>query len=224
MELGAGAGLCGVLVSHFSSNCLITDRDTASLDLCRRNCDLNRDGIAKKLNQGLSVPSVKPLGWGNEKEINEVGRGAFEVVFGSDIVYPSTMNASIEALFDTVDALLLHENELGITTKDEKLPIPCFILSYISRDVKTTTRRLLQQALQSKYYCRSLDPSLFACTTESKQGGAKLLIFKKLRLDPGDAEAFKNKFYRTAEEIFPGIWEEDEPAELEEWEAPFADL
>lgn len=224
VELGAGAGLCGVLASHFTPNCLLTDRDTASLDLCRRNFDLNRDGMAKMLIQQPTLPAVKPLTWGNDKEIIEVGRAAFEVVFGSDIVYPSTSDDSIEALFYTVDALLLDENKLGIRQKDQKLPIPCFVLSYISRDGKATTRRLFQRALHCKYDCESIDPSLFACSIESKQGGAKLLIFKKVRLKSGEAEAFEHKFYRTAEEIFPGLWEEDAPADVEEWEAPFSDF
>lgn len=112
LELGAGAGMTGLVASQASRRCVLTDYEPEVLSLLELN--LKHAG-------GACDASVFSLSWGDAGDharlASTYGRARWPVLIGADIVYWSE---SIVPLFATVEALLDRD---GV-----------FILGYFNRN------------------------------------------------------------------------------------------
>lgn len=118
IELGAGAGVTGLLAGQFASSLVLTDHNDEVLSLLEQNLELNRPRFTHMSSAASS--SVAKLEWSDKlpAELDKACPGGFDVVIGSDIVY--SCNAA-DALTKTMKELLL--------TKSSSM---CF-LSFIKR-------------------------------------------------------------------------------------------
>ena len=127
LELGAGAGLVGLVASHWAREVVLSDNEGEVLSLLSRNL--------------AHVPptcraSVVELDWGNEQqhaELRAAGLAPFPVIVGADIVFWSS---AIAPLIASVAALL------------ERAPEAVFILGYCNR-VESMRTRLLEEAARA---------------------------------------------------------------------------
>lgn len=107
VELGCGAGLCGVVAARRgASRVLLTDGSEAVLARAARNIERNGGGGAG------DVLSTKQLQWGSVLDDSLVG--AFDVVIGSDVLYQSSAwrpfaQTAIELLAPRGGTLILAE-------------------------------------------------------------------------------------------------------------------
>mmetsp|Transcript_37728 Transcript_37728/g.47586 ORF Transcript_37728/g.47586 Transcript_37728/m.47586 type:complete len:208 (+) Transcript_37728:87-710(+) len=126
LELGAGAGVVGLVASHFCSFCNITDGNEDIVDLLNENIELN------VLN---AVGSI--LKWGETEELKD--NVQYDLILGSDIIYPAITEEVLKKLFTTVSLLLSSD----ITSK--------FIISFVRRDAKASAQRLLNIATEFSF-------------------------------------------------------------------------
>ena len=100
LEVGAGAGLCGIVTFHLkASKVVMTDGDLHVLTNLRYNVQHNN--IAN--NNRDEGCTCQQLIWGqNVQEFLEL-HGQFDIILGSDLFY---MTKSLKPLFSTVDQLL----------------------------------------------------------------------------------------------------------------------
>jgi precorrin-6B methylase 2 len=209
VELGAGAGLCGVVASQLrTKSVILTDRDPDSLDLLRRNADANKAGDVH----------VARLPWGDEECVAALptSRGAVDIVLGSDVLYPSIPQAVVDLLFETARSLLRPEGAGRL------------VLSFIARDGKQTLRAMLRSAKKAGF---QLDEMIEAeCVRssrpESTSLGARIFIYSSPPADGSLSEEHAMAFDRTVDSSLPAVWEDPPPGSSdseEEWEAPFAE-
>jgi hypothetical protein len=94
IELGAGAGLCGLVASQFAASVCLTDYEDEVLALLDRNMVHVGEGCRG---------SVANLAWGDESShaqlARQVGRETWRVIVGADILY---WRMSVEPLIATV--------------------------------------------------------------------------------------------------------------------------
>jgi len=130
LELGAGAGLAGLVAAKLSadpSRVTLTDNNLLVLELLQRNVDVN-----------FSDETVKPhcckLCWGDES-LDEFSDkyGSYDLILGADVVF---WPQAVPLLFQTVHQLLA------------KQPGARFILSYIDRS-SYSTRLMFEHARDS---------------------------------------------------------------------------
>jgi predicted nicotinamide N-methyase len=112
LELGSGAGLPGLLVSHYAKRTVLTDHNKIVLELLQKNISINN----------LQKCDCRLLEWANENHLQQLEPNSFDFIIGSDIVF---WRDSIPALLITVDRLL------SLSPKAQ------FILSYQSRALST---------------------------------------------------------------------------------------
>lgn len=111
LELGAGAGLCGLVATQYASQVVLTDNEPVVLELLQRNLRHAAPGCDAR---------VFDLSWGDAAQhvalAAEVGRERWPVLLGADVVYWSE---SITPLMDTVARLLDAEGVLilGFTNR-----------------------------------------------------------------------------------------------------------
>ena len=85
LEIGSGAGICGIVCATLNiQKIIITDRDAGCLELIHKNILLNEDKINKNLIE------TKSFDWTNEEEIKEM-KGKYDVIIGSDLLYSEFM-------------------------------------------------------------------------------------------------------------------------------------
>jgi predicted nicotinamide N-methyase len=123
VELGAGCGVSGLLAAKFARQVVLTDRNPKVIDIIRDNIQRNEvqeTACAVQLKWGEGVENFKKL-----------FPAPFDLVIGSDIIYPGYSAALIPILFGTVNALLAN-------TGDSRL-----ILSFIPRE-----KKLRQQVME----------------------------------------------------------------------------
>jgi len=129
LELGAGLGVCGMVVAHFCKLSVITDGVDEVVNVLQNNIEKN----AAKFN--AKICGTK-LDWGvNLEAFHNNYPNKFDLIIGSDIVF---WQNSIPTLFKTVDYLLSHEPEAS------------FLLSYQSRALQAD-RTLLEIADTNKF-------------------------------------------------------------------------
>jgi predicted nicotinamide N-methyase len=120
LELGAGAGLSGLVAAMLCrnpSNVILTDNNELVLDLLERNINVNFTDQQRK-------PRCYRLGWGKqEAEQFSAVHGNFDVILGADVVF---WPAAIPLLFETVHYFLTQQ------------PSAKFVLSYINRSELST--------------------------------------------------------------------------------------
>ena len=107
LELGAGVGLVGMALASMGANVVVTERDIA-LPLLRKNVDRNVKVTGGRV-------EVAELSWGGDsmQRLIEARKGVpFDIVVGSDIIFPSNSGAYV-ALADTYEATLKHSGEWG---------------------------------------------------------------------------------------------------------------
>jgi SAM-dependent methyltransferase len=221
LELGCGCGLVslvGILRNTNVDLWMATDMDPNALELCRKNFAMHG------MNGDNGRARIRSLAWGNEKQIDEIRRDLlnacrgkinesedrFDAIVGADIVYPDTDNATLIALFSTVDALLK--------------PNGTFYLAFATRDGAKTPSRLLRAASDAGFGIERL-PALASEVTRKLPPllDSKLLILRR------KATARQHDFEELGSQscaIFPGLWDAvarlENPSSDEEWSAPFA--
>ncbi len=106
LELGSGAGLCSLVVSHFARALIATDYQDIVLNLLQ-------DNIANYVDAGKCVAHVAKLEWGatqyqglnahtTHTPIDAGLLRGLDCIIGSDIVY---WESSVEPLFATLNVL-----------------------------------------------------------------------------------------------------------------------
>ena len=92
LELGAGAGLLGLVASQFCKQLLMTDNQQVVLDLMTKNLK-----FAKKNNV-----IVKSFSWGQEQAMmleQELQIGKIDMIIGSDIIFwPASVNPLVKII------------------------------------------------------------------------------------------------------------------------------
>lgn len=149
LELGAGAGLAGIVaVKRFRplhARVVLTDRDHVSVDLLEQNLVLN--GILKEEGAAAAVS------WGDSAAAKEQLRGVlqeygpFDMVIGSDLIYSSEVCAE---LFWTVKEVLIYGSggrnySCNGSTEGERKGA-CFVLCSSFRHEETT--RIVEAACE----------------------------------------------------------------------------
>jgi predicted nicotinamide N-methyase len=86
LELGAGTGLPGIVAATFGARVVQTDRLDAALTLGRLNADRN----------GMHAIEHRLADW---TEWTDTAR--YDLILGSDVIYPSRLHPSLRAIFDT---------------------------------------------------------------------------------------------------------------------------
>ncbi|KYQ92382.1 hypothetical protein DLAC_06352 [Tieghemostelium lacteum] len=143
LELGAGAGVCGLFLSRLGKNCVLSDNNEVVLDLLRMN-------VEESCQRGYPCKELK-IDWGDNQDIQQcLNRypNGFDIIFGSDICYWKT---SIIPLFQTVSALLSHKST------------STFLLCYQSRSTQTD-QYLLEQASLHNFTYEFIDINSFVNT------------------------------------------------------------
>lgn len=189
VELGAGTGFSGLVLSCLlesagGSQVVITDQDESALELIRGN-------IAR--NDLSSVAHALNLSWGEQaaaellasrfppaddsKVSAEGAQHFFDVVIGTDVVYPDMSDEAIAALLTTACLLLGYQQQQVTSSKEEPvtadvdtapfLPLPAerlpvltpgtlptgmFLCAYKTRS-RATTKRLLEIACLLNLTC-----------------------------------------------------------------------
>lgn len=106
LEIGAGAGICGLVCSKKNiKNIIITDRDSGCLQLIEKNIEFN----AEKINKNLI--EIKNFDWTNENEIKDF-KGKYDIIIGSDLLYSSFM---IEPFVKALDLMADEKTEILIS-------------------------------------------------------------------------------------------------------------
>ena len=107
LELGAGVGLVGMALASMGANVVVTERDMA-LPLLRRNVDRNAEVTGGRV-------EVAVLSWSGEvmqKLIKARENDPFDIVVGSDLIFPSNSDA-YEALADAYEVILKRPSKMG---------------------------------------------------------------------------------------------------------------
>lgn len=93
MELGAGVGVCGIIVaSYLASDVTMSDCDSEILDLISRNIDRNIANMSVR-------PKVKRLDWNDEGDSEK-----FDVIIASDCIFKSTAAPFLSAIYRHLNA------------------------------------------------------------------------------------------------------------------------
>jgi predicted nicotinamide N-methyase len=114
MELGAGAGLCGILVHRLGASATtVTDGDVDVLQNLRFNVQRNSHRSGDNHTNKETFPpgsniSCPQLIWGKNLEQLEATYGPQDLILASDCVY---MIPSLDPLWQTVDRLLAKKCE-----------------------------------------------------------------------------------------------------------------
>jgi len=119
LELGAGLGLCGILVHHMeAARVVLTDGDTDTLANLRSNVEMNCPAMADERTSAASGIECCQLVWGRNLEEFVQTHGTFDVILGADIIYREEI---LEPLWSSVAQLL---QSAGV-----------FLLAYARRNV-----------------------------------------------------------------------------------------
>ena len=131
LELGAGLGLVGIALATMGANVVVTERALA-LPLLARNIENNQGIVGKRKTMdsrsiadgpGGGAIEVAELSWGKDTttafldDLDRRGRPPFDIVVGSDLIFPSNVDA-YPLLVDSLDVILRrrrrhHNHEIG---------------------------------------------------------------------------------------------------------------
>ncbi len=102
LEIGAGAGICGIVCATLNINKItITDRDPGCLMLMEKNIEENIEKLKKEKIE------IQSFDWGSAEQLVKF-KGTFDVLIGSDLIYSGFM---IDPLCNALD-FLCEENTL----------------------------------------------------------------------------------------------------------------
>ena len=124
IELGSGAGVCGILAGKWAEHVVVTDHNDVVLELLHKNCEHAQ--LSTRLGDHRAEFTVARMDWGAVPIPPSAWFNECTVILGSDIVYSAT---AVNDLFTTVKYLLQNA---GSTAKDRSKP-NVFILSYLLR-------------------------------------------------------------------------------------------
>jgi len=111
LELGAGLGLVGMAMAATTGASVVTTERELALPLLRKNVAKNEATTSGRVESA-------DLSWGKETteallaQRERMGLQSFDIVVGSDLVFPSNVEA-YSALADTIFALLHHHQQRG---------------------------------------------------------------------------------------------------------------
>jgi len=109
LEIGAGAGICGIVCSTLNiKKITITDRDPGCLLLIKKNIEENK----QKINE--EIIEIHNLDWHIQEQLDYF-KGKFDIIIGSDILYSSFM---IEPLCRALDYLCTQNTKILISLAD----------------------------------------------------------------------------------------------------------
>jgi hypothetical protein len=196
MELGSGCGLCGLVASKHCRSVMLTDREPIALDLCRLNVALS----------GCKNVSVAKVLWGELEGALEWSAPRFDLVIGSDVLYPSITLHVVRGLLQTARAYLGQRDNAGGQLAKRLL------LSFVERDRKVTVRNLCRAA--------SLEGFVIDDVVEESGDvlGSKLIFLSSVGAPLKDEQVARN------ESFFSGLNDPDPVEEPEVWAEPFAGI
>lgn len=120
LELGAGLGLCGILLHKIASNSniVITDGDTDALKKLRENIVKNSHPLSS------SDVSCRQLLWGQETSqafLDTFSKGKqYDLIIASDILYSPVV---VEPLWQSIQILLHREGTFLMAFAKRKVPV-----------------------------------------------------------------------------------------------------
>jgi len=159
LELGAGLGVCSILVqrilvtstsdSDIQSTLCVTDGDTEALPVLRDNVQVNCPS------QEQHSISCHQLLWGREtSDLFGQKHGSFDVIYASDIVYAPSI---LKPLWETIDVLLKSDG--------------MFVLAFCRRKVPVQVENVLQAAKESGF--------THDCVMKKEKDGVYLYVFRR---------------------------------------------
>ncbi|RYY33594.1 hypothetical protein EON62_04085, partial [archaeon] len=158
LELGAGAGLCGLLATQWARSVVLSDFEDEVLDLIRRNF---------KHTKPSCKTSAFNLSWGEEADhtrlCTETGLDKFPIILGADIVY---WRVSIIPLAKTVSALLARPNGvfvLGYYNRVDSLQVRVALASLACILVQALVRHCRVAGCCCRCCCRLPPPMCAPC-------------------------------------------------------------
>ena len=161
-ELGAGLGLCGLLVARYANHVALTDRVQAVLDVIDRNIALNQ------LTAAASSHALEWSGSGARSLLaSPMLNAPVSIVIAADVIYPDTADESMHALFDTVTALLSAAPSSTFAPSTSPL-YGRFVLSYVNRSA-ATCRRFLHIGHSHHYTATHISQSTFLFDDQQRQ-------------------------------------------------------
>lgn len=110
LEIGAGAGICGLVcaTNEKIKKVIISDRDPGCLKLISKNLELN---FRKVISEKIEITS---LDWSNLEELKKF-KDSFDVLIGSDLIYSLSM---IDSLLIALDFLCGKETDVVLALAD----------------------------------------------------------------------------------------------------------
>ena len=100
LELGAGVGIAGLIISRLDNveKVILSDYDPGSLELLQDNIDINSNTTENENDDNMAEISVEYLKWGEDSK----SIGICDIIIGSDLIYCHTV---VNPLLNTVSKL-----------------------------------------------------------------------------------------------------------------------
>jgi predicted nicotinamide N-methyase len=122
LELGAGVGLCGIVLAHYGAHVTMTDIGEC-LQLLRRNIDSNRDAIS-----GGSADCVELLWSSTVDPPASLLDGEFDFILATDCLLPYNPEL-LFALSHTMARLMKSKKTVALVTFEERFNVAPFFES-----------------------------------------------------------------------------------------------
>ncbi|PRP80877.1 hypothetical protein PROFUN_11432 [Planoprotostelium fungivorum] len=123
LELGAGVGLCGVLMAQYCTKTVLSDYQDIVLELLKENAE-------KNTSEGHDIECSK-LDWSvNLEEFSQKYPDGFDFVFGSDIIFWRESNPFLlKVVHQVLNQRTEYRQKNGIHSERK----PQFLLTYYQR-------------------------------------------------------------------------------------------
>ncbi|CAH0515686.1 unnamed protein product [Peronospora belbahrii] len=166
VELGAGAGLSGLVASQFAARTVLTDGNDIVLELLEKNVDINADSSKVK---------VLPLLWGDYESMTVFERTfpyPVDVIIGADVVCWPVL---VKPILQTIKHLLLRSRD-PLKTK--------FCCGFVCR-ARSTEDLLFKEALAFGFRFKRVHDDVFLPTPRPQDVTSRLeLQLIVFTLDP----------------------------------------
>jgi predicted nicotinamide N-methyase len=140
LELGAGLGVCGILLDRFwndpSATICITDGDTQALALLRQNIQRNN-----------AYATCRQLLWGKETA-KAFDQEPYQVIMASDIIYAPSV---LVPLWETIQCLLDTQGVFVLAFAQRKVPVQLDDVLKTSKDFGFVHKCILQDSEQELF-------------------------------------------------------------------------
>jgi len=155
LEVGAGCGVSGLIAAHFATQVVLSDRN---------------EDVVKMINQNIKLNSLQDkaegvvMKWVDDISDFKQRYPPFEVIIGSDVIYPEHAHR-IPALLQTVDEMLaFSESSL-------------FIISFIPR-TKNLRKKVLKNLAKFSLMCQQVPTKEY--TTQEVPLDVEILVFRRM--------------------------------------------